>query len=323
MVNYENYGLNISLIQNNKMKIYIHTKFQNTENQSFKENLSPKYEVVIKEELPAENQKAEFLDSDICYGNPPLNWANETVKLQWLQLNSAGLDPYQQLLDYQFKLTNLKGYFGQSVAETTVAGILGVYRKIDELSRLQSQNKWVGTPIRETLHLLHKAKVLILGSGAIGLKTKQLLSGFDCDTIVLNSKTIGQIEDYLHETDILISTLPDTSETKGLISKAYLERLKPSALFVNVGRGTNVDEKALIEILRTKRIMGAVLDVTEVEPLPADHELWQMENVLLTQHSSGGWLEESAGKVKFFLKNLGRFENGEELLNLVDLKKGY
>ena len=305
------------------MKVYIHTKFQNSEIQAFKKALSPKYEVVIKEELTSDNQKIQFLDSDICYGNPPLEWANETKKLAWLQLNSAGLDPYQQLNDFQFKLTNLKGYFGQSVAETTVAGILAVYRKIDELSRLQTQKKWVGAPIRETLHLLHKTKVLILGSGAIGLKTKQLLSGFECEITVLNSKTINQITDYLPETDILISTLPDTSETKGLISKTYLEMLKPTALFVNVGRGTNVDEKALIEILQAKSIMGAVLDVTETEPLPANSILWEMENVLLTQHSSGGWMEESSGKVKFFLENLGRFEKGEELLNIVDLKKGY
>ena len=305
------------------MKIYIHTKFQNTEIQAFKVALSPKHEVVIKDELSSENQKAQFLDSDVCYGNPPMDWANETTKLAWLQLNSAGLDPYQQLIDYQFKLTNLKGYFGQSVAETTVAGILAVYRKIDELARLQTQKQWVGTPIRETLHLLHKAKVLILGSGAIGLKTKQLLSGFECNTTVLNSKTIGQITDYLPETDILISTLPDTSETKGLISKVYLEMLKPTALFVNVGRGTNVDEKALIEILQANRIMGAVLDVTETEPLPSNSVFWEMKNVLLTQHSSGGWMEESSGKVKFFLENLERFEKGEELLNIVDLEKGY
>ena len=117
--------------------------------------------------------------------------------------------------------------------------------------------------------------------------------------------------------------MPDTSETKGLISKAYLEMLKPTALFVNVGRGTNVDEKALIEILQSKSIMGAVLDVTEIEPLPNNSVLWEMENVLLTQHSSGGWMEESSGKVKFFLENLERFEKGEELLNIVDLKKGY
>jgi phosphoglycerate dehydrogenase-like enzyme len=305
------------------MKIYIHTKFQNSEIQAFRDALCPKYEVIIGEGQNSEENKLHFLDSEICYGNPPLDWANETKKLQWLQLNSAGLDPYQQLIDYQFKLTNLKGYFGQSVAETTVAGILGVYRKIDELAQLQTQKKWVGTPIRETLYLLSKKKVLILGSGAIGLKTKQLLSGFECETTVLNSKTISQVADYLPETDILISTLPDTFETRGLISRTHLEMLKRTALFVNVGRGSNVDENALIEILQAKRIMGAVLDVTEIEPIPSDSILWEMGNVLLTQHSSGGWIDESSGKVKFFLENLDRYEKGEELLNIVDLKKGY
>lgn len=305
------------------MKIYIHTKFQFPENQAFKEALSPKYEVIIGMGENSEANKSQFLDSDICYGNPPLDWANETNKLQWLQLNSAGLDPYQQLVNHQFKLTNLKGYFGLSVAETTVAGILGVYRKIDELARLQTQKKWVGTPIRQNLYLLTSKKVLILGSGSIGLKIKQLLSGFECDITILNSKTISQITDYLPETDILISTLPETSETIGLISKEYLEMLKPTALFVNVGRGTSVDEKALIEILRAKIIMGAVLDVTEIEPIPTESPLWEMENVLLTQHSSGGWIEESSGKVKFFLENLERFQKGEELLNMVDLEKGY
>jgi hypothetical protein len=92
------------------MKIYIHTKFQDPEIQAFKEALSSKYEVVIGEGQNSEQDKEQFLDSEICYGNPPLDWANETKKLQWLQLNSAGLDPYQQLNAYQFKLTNLKGY---------------------------------------------------------------------------------------------------------------------------------------------------------------------------------------------------------------------
>jgi glyoxylate/hydroxypyruvate reductase len=306
------------------MKIYIHTKFQDPEIQAFKEALSPKYEVVIGEGQNSESNKYQFLDSEICYGNPPLDWANETKKLQWLQLNSAGLDPYQQLKeDYKFQLTNLKGYFGVSVAETTVAGILGVYRKIDELARLQTLKHWIGTPLRENLFLLSKKKILILGNGAIAQKTKQMLSGFECETTLLDSKTVSQIADYLTDTDILISTLPETVETKGLISKEYLNMLKPSALFVNVGRGTNVDEKSLIEILQAKRIMGAVLDVTETEPIPSESILWEMENVLLTQHSSGGWLEESSGKVRFFLENLDRFEKGEELLNIVDLKKGY
>lgn len=305
------------------MKIFIQAKFQDPEIQAFKDALSTKYQVIFGKGENSEENKIEFLDSEICYGNPPSDWLTETTQLKWLQLNTTGFDQYLSLKDFDFQFTNLKGYFGLSVAETTVAGILGVYRKIDELARLQTLAKWIGNPIRENLYLLSKKKVLVLGSGAIAQKIKQLLSGFECETTLLDSKTVSQIADYLPLTDILISTLPETTETKGLVSKEYLEMLNSTALFVNVGRGTNVDEQALIEILQTKRIMGAVLDVTEIEPIPTESPLWEMENVLLTQHSSGGWNEESSGKVKFFLENLERFEKGDELLNTVDLAKGY
>ena len=305
------------------MKIYIQTKFQSPEVQAFKDALIPKHEVIIGEGNNSEGNKIQFLDSDICYGNPPLDWLKETTQLKWLQLNTTGLDQYLTLKNYNFQFTNLKGYFGLSVAETTVAGILGVYRKIDQLARLQTLKQWIGVPLRENLYILSKKKVLVLGSGAIAQKIKQMLSGFECETTLLDSKTVSQIADYLPVTDILISTLPETAETKGLISKKYLSMLNSTALFVNVGRGTNVEEKALIEILQAKRIMGAVLDVTEIEPIPTESPLWEMENVLLTQHSSGGWIEENSGKVKVFLDNLGRFEKGEELMNKVDLRKGY
>ena len=305
------------------MKIYIYTPFSEPEIKKFRENLSSKYEVIIGEELLVEDREAQFRTCEICYGNPPLPWLANNETLQWLQLNSTGLDPYQQLTDYNFKLTNLKGFFGQSVAETTLAGILGIYRRIDHLARLQSEKNWVGTPLRASLHLLNKKKVLILGSGAIGLKIKELLTGFQCDTTILNSKTITQLADYLPDTDILIAALPETKETIGLINEAYLNMLKPSALFVNVGRGSAVDEEYLIELLQENKIMGAVLDVTEQEPLPTENPLWSLSNVLLTQHSSGGWAEEAAEKVNFFLENLERFENGEELVNNVDLVKGY
>ena len=305
------------------MKIYIYTPFSELEIQKFKDSLSPKYEVVIGKELLIEQREVHFRTCDICYGNPPLDWLANNNTLQWLQLNSTGLDPYQTLTNNNFKLTNLKGFFGQSVAETALAGILGMYRRIDHLARLQSDKNWVGVPLRATLHVLSKSKVLILGSGAIGLKIKELLTGFQCDTTILNSKTISQLAEYLPDTDILIAALPETKETIGLLNKDFLDILKPSALFVNVGRGSAVDEEYLIKILKENRIFGAVLDVTEKEPLPTDSPLWAMSNVLLTQHSSGGWAEEASDKVKFFLGNLEKFENGEELLNNVDLKKGY
>ena len=305
------------------MKIYIYTPFSEPEIKKFRENLSSKYEVIIGEELLVEDREAQFRTCEICYGNPPLTWFANNETLQWLQLNSTGLDPYQQLTDYHFKLTNLKGFFGQSVAETTLAGILGIYRRIDHLARLQSEKHWVGTPLRASLHLLNEKKVLILGSGAIGLKIKELLTGFQCDTTILNSKTITQLTDYLPDTDILIAALPETKETIGLINETYLTMLKPSTLFVNVGRGSAVDEDFLIKLLQENKIMGAVLDVTEKEPLPKENQLWNLPNVLLTQHSSGGWAEEAVEKVIFFLENLERFESGEELINNVNLVKGY
>ncbi len=305
------------------MKIYIYTPFVETQVQQFKASLSAKHHLIIGEELPLEQREEQFRTCEICYGNPPLDWLANNKTLQWLQLNSTGLDPFQKLTDYHFKLTNLKGFFGQSVAETTIAGILGMYRRIDHLARLQSEKNWVGVPLRATLHVLNKSKVLILGSGAIGLKIKDLLSGFQCDTTILNSKTITQLSDYLPETDILVAALPETKETIGLLNQQYLCQLKSTALFVNVGRGSAVDEEFLIKLLQENKIMGAVLDVTEKEPLPENSPLWEMRNVLLTQHSSGGWSEEASEKVKFFLSNLHRFEIGEELMNNVDLMKGY
>lgn len=305
------------------MKIYIFTPFAETEILKFKDSLFSKYEVIIGEELPVEQREVQFRTCEICYGNPPLAWLANNETLRWLQLNSTGLDPYQKLTDYHFKLTNLKGFFGQSVAETALAGILGMYRRIDHLARLQSEKNWVGVPLRATLHLLHQSKVVILGSGAIGLKIKELLTGFQCETTILNSKTITQLADYLPNTDILIAALPETKETIGLLNKEHLKLLKPSALFVNVGRGSAVDEECLIKILQENKLMGAVLDVTKKEPLPEESPLWTLPNVLLTQHSSGGWEEEAVEKVKFFLNNLERFENGEDLVNNVDLKKGY
>lgn len=305
------------------MKIYIHTKFESAEVAIIKEQLSGKYEVLIGEEISLENREQHFLQADICFGNVPLAWAQKTTQLKWLQLHSAGLDPYQQLENYTFQITNLKGFFGQSVAETTVAGILAMYRGVAHLSKLQTESKWIGTPLRSSLHLLSNAKVLVLGAGAIGQKVKDLLIGFNCETTVLDSKTVVNLDEYLPTTDILVATLPETPETIGLLNKTRLQMLKPSALFVNVGRGSAVDEEALIELLQQNKIYGAVLDVTAKEPIPENHVFWQMPNVLLTQHTSGGWAEENLDKIRFFIENLERFEKGEALINIANLARGY
>jgi phosphoglycerate dehydrogenase-like enzyme len=305
------------------MLLYIHTKFEPQEVLSLKQQLLGKYQLVIGEEIAPDERKQAFLKADVCFGNVPLEWAAETTQLKWLQLHSAGLDPYQQLSNHQFFITNLKGFFGQSVAETAVAGILAMYRGVAPLAQFQQQKKWVGTPWRAQLHLLNQAKVLIVGGGSIGLKVQQLVSGFDCAVTILTSKTIAQLDECLPLADIVVATLPETPETIHLFNKTRLELLKASALFVNVGRGSAVDENALIDLLANNKLYGAVLDVTEIEPLPENNPLWHLPNVLLTQHTSGGWAEENASKVSFFIENLTRFESNQPLVNIVDLVKGY
>lgn len=314
------------------MKIYIHTLLKESEKQLLINALPVEkgYQLSFGDTLLPENRRATFLEASVCMGNVPLDWAEESVKLQWLQLHSAGLDPYQQLSHSRFPITHLKGFFGQSVAETAVAGIMAVYRGIDRLSVLQPQNHWVGGSIRPSLHLLFRKKVGILGNGAIGQTVAKILNGFDCDIKIFSRTAIeGQVWSwsdigaYLPELDILVACLPETTETIGLIDEAFLNLMKKEALFVNVGRGSAVNEPVLIKKLQAGAIAGAVLDVTAVEPLPQNHVLWNMPNVLLTQHSSGGWAEENADKVKVFLNNLKRFENNEPLENIADLAKGY
>jgi phosphoglycerate dehydrogenase-like enzyme len=129
----------------------------------------------------------------------------------------------------------------------------------------------------------------------------------------------------LREVDVVLAAAPLTPETKHMLSKAEFEVMKPSAIVMNVGRGPVIDEAALVEALQTKKIAGAGLDVYEVEPLPKESPLWDMENVLISPHctdrtSDPDWLDLSA---QLFVENFRRFVKGEPLKNVVDKKAGY
>jgi phosphoglycerate dehydrogenase-like enzyme len=247
-----------------------------------------------------------------------------------VQLYSAGIDPYQKLnlsgRPQPLTLTHLRDFFGKPVAETAVAGILALYRKTDELARLQSQARWVGGILRPSMQLLHEKRVVILGAGAIGSTIQTILQGFSCPVQMVRrsaAPTLADLDQLLPEADILINCLPETSETKVLLDARRLGLMKKTALFVNVGRGSVVDEPALIEALQQDRLGGAVLDVSHTEPLPPDHPLWTCPRVLLTQHTGGGYETENADKVRVFTENLRRYRAGEPLLHVVDLEKGY
>lgn len=310
------------------MKIFVVTP-SNSEDRAFLfEGLGRRFEVVFKQDL-GENEGFEaFCEADILMGNAPVSWLEQkSDHLTWWQLESAGFDKYKGVKTNAIT-TNVGDYYAQPCAETIVGGVLALYRKVDTFALLQKECKWVGEPLRLEMKLLQGQKVVILGAGTIGNCVKQILSGFDCETTVMarsnpdaDIHTKDELKQLLPSCDLVISCLPGTA--KGFFTKEMLGLMPVTSVFANVGRGNTVDEEALIESLRNGEIEGAVLDVTDMEPLPTASPLWSLPNVLLTQHTGGGRRKEHQGKFKIFLENLALFERGKSLKNLIDLGRGY
>lgn len=310
------------------MKIFVFTPLEPHLKESLRKQLPSSAEVSFHSELSPEEGKKEFASAEIILGNPPTDWFdNVPEKLVFWQLDSAGFDQYKKV-KLDIPVSNMGDFFARPCAETIVGGILAFYRHIHELVLLQAEKKWIGKPIRAKLELLGNKKVIILGAGTIGQAVKEMLTGFGCRIrMSARSNPLADILSWddlmnaLPETDLVVNTLPGTADK--FVSAEFFSQMKTSSVYASVGRGNTTDEPALIAALKSGKLSGAVLDVTAVEPLPASSELWEMENVILTQHSGGGQMSEDEGKVKQFISNLKRFMNDEPVRDLVDLTRGY
>lgn len=272
-------------------------------------------------------------DADVIFGNVPADWLTGATRLRWLQLDSAGADDYIPLLsnpDSKLIITNLRDFYGRAVAEVVMAGLLAHFRRLPSLLAAQTERKWIKPVVEPGINRLHGRQVLILGKGSIGSRLGDILRSLECSvdhfarsTAGATLRTLAELEERLPRADVVVNTLPHTPATINLLDARRLDLFSPSAIFANAGRGSIVDENALIERLRDGRIAGAVLDVTQEEPLPADNPLWQLPNVILTQHTGGRFPDEIRAKVDVFLKNLKRFEAGEPLHGQLDPRRGY
>lgn len=279
-----------------------------------------------------ETQLAQFRQSEICFGNVPAEWLPQAVRTRWMQLESVGFEYYQHVsgLPSGLTITNLRGLFDRPTAETALAGLLGLYRGLNEMVPAQRAARWICLELRPRLRMLHGKRVVILGAGSIGRKLRRLLLAFDChvqnfartaDDAEL--RTLEDLDRALPTADVVACCLPNTEHTRGLFDRRRFSLLNQGAIFVNVGRGLVVDESALVDVLQRQQIGGAVIDVTHEEPLPSHHPLWSCPHTILTQHTGGGYDEELLDKARSFLANLARFQRGDSLANVVDLKRGY
>lgn len=252
--------------------------------------------------------------------------------LRWVHVAGAGVDAVMtaEIASSDVLVTNARGVFNQSIAETVVAMMLMFAKDMFTTITLQAQRTWIH---RDT-EMLAGQTALVVGAGEIGRAIARSIGGLGVKvTGVATSeredrelgpvRSVEELDSLLPGADFVILVVPLTDLTRGMIGSEQLARMKTTARLVNVGRGQLVDEDALIAALRSGSIAGAALDVFQTEPLPQDSPLWTMPNVMVSPHMSAdfhGWLEALADQ---FFDNLGRWLDGRPLLNVVDKKLGY
>lgn len=249
-------------------------------------------------------------------------------KLQWIQCQLTGVDYIlnQPSLRKDVLLTSARGIHGPQVSELTFLLMLALGRRFPQVIQNQGKKVWDRWPGK----LLWKKKVGILGVGVIGeeiaRKCKAFgMTVFGIDAIKREIDAVdcffgpGDLLQVLKEVDYFVNVVPNTPETQNMIGARELSAMKPSAFFINVGRGETVDEEALIKVLRERKIAGAGLDVYLKEPLPEDSPFWELDNVIVSPHV-GGLSDVYADQVlPIFEENLRRFLKGErrDLINFI------
>lgn len=255
-------------------------------------------------------------------------------KLEWIFVASAGIEkmPAQAIADRGIYVSNVRGIHKKPMAESVLAHILSLKRGLPGIYAQQARGEWNK---RIRLTELNGSTALILGPGAIGQEIGRILQAFEVHTIGVNST--GEMASYMNETfamqdllehlskaDIVISMLPSTEKTQGLLTREHFEVMKDSAIFMNFGRGDLVEEAILTEVLEQKLIAHAVLDVYMEEPLPTHSPLWKMDNVTISPHLSSHSSRYVERSLDIFKPSLQKWMAGErELENEIDILKGY
>jgi phosphoglycerate dehydrogenase-like enzyme len=249
--------------------------------------------------------------------------------IEWVQVDSAGVDHWvaSGLVSPARLWTSARGRYGAAVAEQAVALLLACCRKLPQQARARRWTRVEG-------QRLEGKTVGIIGAGAVGRETIARLEPFGVRILVLDERDVdvpgaersyaaAQLHQMLAECDHAVVAVPLTPSTRGMIGRRELELIRPGGLLVNVGRGAVVDTDALAAALACGQLGGAGLDVTEPEPLPDDHPLWHLDNVLITSHSANSREMLRAAYAGLVEENLQRFRRGEEPLGVIDVALGY
>ncbi|MDL2295550.1 D-2-hydroxyacid dehydrogenase [Lachnospiraceae bacterium OttesenSCG-928-E19] len=278
----------------------------------------------------------QIAEADYIIGNVEASYIKGSPKLKLLQLNSAGTDGYTKegVLAPNTILANATGAYGKAVSEHMFAMLLALQKKLMLYRDDQYKGEWNDYG---SVTSITDSTVLVVGLGDIGKSFAKMCKALgayvigvkrrpsECPEEVDELVLMDEFKDKVPKADVVFSVLPNTPATSGIYNEEFFKLMKPTGIFLNAGRGNAVNQEALLEALQKGDIGAAGLDVTNPEPLPAEHPLWAESKVLITPHISGQYhLPETLDRiVEIGASNVERYIKGEDLLNIVDFETGY
>ncbi len=319
-------------------RIFSDSPLSETAARILQEGVAPHEIIVSQTRLSSILAKPEpdpaFPLADIAFGQPDLESIANSERLKWIHVSSAGFTRYDT---QEFRalaaargliVTNSSSVYAAACAEHVFAFMLANSRRLPQALRSHAAN---GAPeycqLRQDSFSLRGQSVVILGFGGIASHLVKLLAPFEMRITAMRRNPRGDegfptvtaegLPAALGDADHVINILPDNAASRNFIDAKFLAQMKPGGVFYNIGRGTTVDQDALLGALRSGHLAAAWLDVTEPEPLPADHPLRAEANCFITPHIAGGHANESETLVRHFVGNFKRYLEGQPLLDRV------
>ncbi len=251
--------------------------------------------------------------------------------VKWINVMSAGVDNLPKEIYDGKTITNASGIHKIPMAEYSIGLLLSYYKKLLTAYELQKEKQWDSKLKSEELY---NKTGIILGTGEIGKELARLLKVFNVKVIGFNTKgrdveffdetyKIDDVNDHLKDADFVVSILPSTEDTRGLVDKKFFENMNDEAIFLNIGRGDLITDETLKYVLDNKVINHLILDVFNNEPLESDSFVYQYDNITVTPHASARTDLYTVRALEMFLDNLENYLNDKELFNTVSYEKGY
>ena len=291
-------------------------------------------QVSLKQVANKDELHRQIESADALFGRFHRKTLRAAKKLKWIQYTSAGVEKilWPELVSGPVVLTNMQRIYAPGIAETAMALLLALSRRIDDYVRQTDRHQWNGLDAVE----VGGSTMGLVGLGGIGSTIAYHAHyGFGMTILATDAKPLPQppfaaelrepawLPEMIPQCDVLVSAAPHTPVTEKMFDAKVFRRMKKTAFFLNMSRGKLVDTPALVRALNEGWIAGAGIDVTHQEPLPAEEPLWSARNVIITSHASGSSPQRRGRVEDLFVENVRRYVSRLPLLNVVDKERGY